>query len=160
MWVQQVQRIPSSKQTIPHQNQQILIKVAACKNRTRRYGFAFEATTMDENILFKGGANSGRQSIYVATQEALVEAIFKAKDLGLYRILILCNHKKLVKICNFPSKPSWQDQALLSDLHQLKLQSLCIFVLFAPRLIISHVFNIATRATNCPGHFVYEPSLV
>ena len=90
---------------------------------TRRYGFAFEVTTMDRVTIFRGAANSGRQSIYMATQEAMVEAIFKAKDLGLGKILILSNHKKLVQICNFSSKPSWQDQALLSDLCQLKQQS-------------------------------------
>uniref|UniRef100_A0A7N2LJY3 Reverse transcriptase RNase H-like domain-containing protein n=1 Tax=Quercus lobata TaxID=97700 RepID=A0A7N2LJY3_QUELO len=108
---------PSAKQTmqrIPHQNWQILIKVATSKNRrTRRYGFAFEATTMDRVTIFRSAANSGRQSIYMATQEAMVEAIFKDKDLGLGRILILSNHKKLVQICLFSSKPSWQDQALL-----------------------------------------------
>ena len=118
---------PSAKQTmqrIPHQNWQLLIKVAASKNRrTRRYGFALEATTMDGVTIFRGAANSGRQSIYMATQEAMVEAIFKAKDLGLGKILILSNRKKLVQICNFSSKPSWQDQALLSDLCQLKQQS-------------------------------------
>ena len=51
---------------------------------------------MDGVTIFRGAANSGRQSTYMATQEAMVEAIFKAQDLGLGRILILSNHKKLV----------------------------------------------------------------
>ena len=72
---------------------------------TRRYGYAFEATTMDGVTIFRGAANSGRQSTYMATQEAMVEAIFKAIDLGLGRILILSNHKKLVQICNFSRNP-------------------------------------------------------
>jgi len=77
--------------------------------------------------MFKGAANSGRQSVYMVTQEAIVEVIFKAKDHGFSRMLVLCNHKKLVQICNLSSKPSWQDQALLFDLWQLKQQSLSIF---------------------------------
>ena len=88
---------PSEKQTlqrIPHQNWQILIKVAASRNRkTKRFGFAFEATSMAGVTTFRGAANSGRQSIYMVTQEAMVEAIFKAKDHGFSRILVLCNHK-------------------------------------------------------------------
>ena len=74
---------PSEKQTlqrIPHQNWQILIKVAASRNRkTKRFGFAFEATSMAGVTIFRGAANNGRQSIYMVTQEAMVEAIFKAK---------------------------------------------------------------------------------
>ena len=94
----QIQEIkPGVKQTlqrIPHQNWQLIIKVAASRNRrTRRYGYAFEATTMDGITLFRGAANSGRQSVYMVTQEAMVEALFIAKDHGFCRMLVLCTIK-------------------------------------------------------------------
>ena len=90
--------------------------------------------------MFRGAANSGsgRQSVYMMTQEAMVETIFKAKDHGFSRMLVLCNHKKLVQISSLSSKPSWQDQALLSDLWQLKRQSFCVFVHFVPRLVMTY----------------------
>ena len=66
--VQKIRLNPKQTKSIPHQSWQILIKVAVGKNRkARRYGFAFEATTLDGSTLFKGEANSGRQSIYMAT---------------------------------------------------------------------------------------------
>lgn len=72
--VQEIRSNPKQTKSIPHQNWQILIKVVIDRNRkARKYGFAFEATTLDGSTLFKGGANSGRQSIYMETQEALVE---------------------------------------------------------------------------------------
>ena len=58
----------SQKQTqfIPHQNWQVLIKVAAYRNRkSRRCGFAFETIKLSGGTLFKGGANSGRKSQYM-----------------------------------------------------------------------------------------------
>ena len=58
----------SQKQTqiIPHQNWQVLIKMAAYKNRKSRiYGFAFKAIKLNGGTLFKGGANSGRKSQYM-----------------------------------------------------------------------------------------------
>ena len=134
--------------------------MAARRNRrTKRYGFAFEATTMTGVTMFKGAANSGRQSVYMVTQEAIVEAIFKAKDHGFSRMLVLCNHKKLVQICNLSSKPSWQDQALLFDLWQLKQQSFEYIWHFVPRLVMTNVFHTASVGANCPGHFITRTSL-
>lgn len=98
--MQKIRRsVQQTRQRLPHQDWQILIKVAASRNRrTKRYGFAFEATTMDGATIFRGAANSGWQSIYMVTQEAIVEAVFKAKHQDFSRILVLCNHKKLVQI--------------------------------------------------------------
>lgn len=99
--MQKTKSYPKQTKSIPHQSWQILIKVAASGNRKApRYGFAFEANTLDGSTLFKGGANSGRQSIYMATQETLIEFILTAKDLGFCRILVLCNKKKLVQTYN------------------------------------------------------------
>ena len=158
--VQEIKSNPKQTKSLPHQNWQILIKVAVDRNRkVGRYGFSFEATTLEGSTLFKGGANSGRQSIYIATQEALVKSILKAKALGFCKILVLCNNKKLVQACNQTSNPSWQDQALLSDLYQLQKQSLIVCMFFVPRLVISHVLNLTTRVANYPGQFCYmDPS--
>ena len=65
------------------QNWQLLIKVAATKSkRTRRSGFSFEARSLDGSILFRGGVSSGVKSRHQATQEALLLALMKAKDMG------------------------------------------------------------------------------
>ena len=59
--VHKIRSNPKQTQSIPHQSWQILIKVAADRNRKAgRYGFAFKATTLDVSTLFKGEANSGR----------------------------------------------------------------------------------------------------
>ena len=138
----QEQKINTSQkqlQSVSNQNWQVLIKVAAHRNRrSKRCGFAFEAIKLNGGTLFKGGANSGRHSQYMAAQEALVEAILKAKDLGFYRIIIMSN-RRLVQICSHTNNPSWQDQALLSDLYQLQQQGLITHVLFVPKLVISPV---------------------
>lgn len=41
--------------------------------------------------VFKGGTSSGRKSCVLAVQDALVEALLKAKELGYSHILILSN---------------------------------------------------------------------
>lgn len=82
-------------QTLDHQNWQAIIKVATYRNRrSKRCRYAFEAITMDGINLFIEGASSGRQSQHLANQEAVVEAIIKANEIGLSRIIIMCNCRK------------------------------------------------------------------
>lgn len=82
-------------QTLDHQNWQAIIKVATYRNRrSKRCRYAFEAITMDGINLFIEGASSGRQSQHLANQEAVVEAIIKANEIDLSRIIIMCNCRK------------------------------------------------------------------
>lgn len=86
-------------QTLDHQNWQAIIKVAAYRNRrSRRCRYAFEAITMDGINLFTEGASSGRQSQHLANQEAVVEAMIKANEVGLRRIIIMCNCRRTLQI--------------------------------------------------------------
>ena len=66
------------------QNWQLLIKVAATKNkRTRR---------------------SGVKTRHQAAQEALLLSLMKAKDMGYQRLYVISNDKYLVQICNYVKK--------------------------------------------------------
>ena len=117
-------------------------------------------------LLWKGSLCSEVQPIVVDNlyiwwlRRQWWKPFFIAKDHGFCRILVLCNHKKLVQICNLSSKSSWQDQALISDLWHLKQQRLCIFVHFVPSIVMTNVLNVASIAANCPGHFVTWTSLL
>lgn len=85
-------------QTLDHQNWQAIIKVVAYRNRrSRRCRYAVEAITMDGINLFTG-ASSGRQTQHLANQEAVVEAMIKANEVGLRRIIIMCNCRRTLQI--------------------------------------------------------------
>ena len=138
-------------QPVTNQNWQILIKVAAYRNRkSKRCGYAFEGIKLDGSTLFTGGASSGRQTQCLAVQEALAEVLIKAKDTGIKRIIILSNDRRLTQICNYTRKPSWQEQTFTLDLLQLQQQGLITHVLFVPKIVISNVLKLATRF---PIHF-------
>uniref|UniRef100_A0A7N2MUP9 Uncharacterized protein n=1 Tax=Quercus lobata TaxID=97700 RepID=A0A7N2MUP9_QUELO len=101
----------------------VLLKVAAFKNkRSKRSGFAYEALNQEGVNIFSGGSSCGKKNHYLAIQDAVSEAVFKAKELGFNRILILSNIKGLDQICNQSRKPAWLKQTLYSDLQQLNLQ--------------------------------------
>ena len=74
---------PKPKIPILNQSWQILIKVAASRNRRTKRCDAFEARKMDGTLLFRGGASSGRQTQLLAVQEALVEALIKVNTIGM-----------------------------------------------------------------------------
>lgn len=90
------------------QNWQLLIKVATTRNkRTKRSGFVVEARNLDKEILFKGGASSGKKIQHQVAQEALLEALIKAKELGYQRLFIVSNDRYLVNLCNKTRKIVW-----------------------------------------------------
>uniref|UniRef100_A0A7N2RCR5 Uncharacterized protein n=1 Tax=Quercus lobata TaxID=97700 RepID=A0A7N2RCR5_QUELO len=110
-------------QNFTNQNWQVLLKVAAFKSkRSKRSGFAYEALNQGVNI-FSGGSSCGKKNHYLAIQDDVSEAVFKDKELGFNRILILSNSKGLDQICNHSRKPAWLKQTLYSDLQQLNLQA-------------------------------------
>lgn len=53
-------------------------------------------------------------------QEALMEAITKARNIGYQRILVLCNSRRLVQVTNLERAPHWQKQTMVSDLLSLQ----------------------------------------
>ena len=89
------------------------------------------------------------------------EAVFKAKELGFNRIIILSNSRGLDQVCNQTRKPTWLEQTLFSDLHHLHLQGLIINHLFVPTVVISHVLDWAYIITSFPvHHFRLNPGYV
>ena len=114
--------------------------------------FAYEALNQERVNIFSGGSSCGKKNHYLAIQGAVSEAVFKAKELGFNRILILSNSKGLDQICNHSRKPAWLKQTLYSDLQQLNLQVLFVSHLLVPSLVTSHVLDLAYITTFFPVH--------
>ena len=87
------------------------------KRSLKRSGYAYEAKNLEGITIFTGDASSGRKPYSLAIQDALVEAMIKAKDLGFRHVLILSNSKRLDQICNKLRTSSWQKQTMISDLN-------------------------------------------
>ena len=139
-----------------------MLKVAAPKNRrSKTSGYAFKAKTLEGNVLFTGGASSGRKPHHLAIQDVVGEAIFKAMELGYNRILILSNSKGLVQVRNRARNPTWLEQTLISDLNQFQQQGLATHYLFVPKEVISHVIDLAF-ITTCfhVHHWRLNPNFV
>lgn len=80
-----------------NQGWQVIIKVAACRNRkTKRSGWAYAVIIMDGAVILRGEESNGRKSSYQSSQEIVKEAIFRSKELGFSKVSILCNTKRLV----------------------------------------------------------------
>nr|POE76510.1 putative ribonuclease h protein [Quercus suber] len=91
--------------------------LATYKNKKfKKSGAAFEALNMVGVSIFSGGNSCGRKQQYLALQDAVNEAVFKAKELGFNRILILSTSTKLDKLCNHYRKPNWLEKTLYTDL--------------------------------------------
>ena len=84
-----------------------------------------------------------------------MEAVLKAKDLRFWSIVIMSKYKRLAQICDHTSRPSWQEQALTSDLYQLQQLGLITHVLFVPKVVVLHVSELTIRVANYPGQFCY-----
>lgn len=131
---------------------QVIIKGATLKNRkTKRSGWAYEVKAMDGSVILTGGESNGRKSAYQSTQEAIKEAIFKSKELGFSKMLILCNSKMLIQVCN--QSPAWHEQTFILDLDHLKLEGLFVSFLFVPKEVIADILYMAHITTCFPVHY-------
>ena len=145
--------IQQTYQNLPNQRWQIIIKVAAYKNRrSRRNGYAFEAKSIEGGVLFIGGVSKGRKKPYLVLLYAMGEAIFKAKELGFNKIIILSNSKRFEQICNGVKNPTWQELTLIKDLNHLHQQGLITLCFCVPRLVLSRVLDLSYITTCFPVH--------
>ena len=134
-------------------NWDIILKVAAYKNKkSKKSGAAFEALNMEGVSIFSSGNSCGRKQQYLALQDAVSEAVFKAKELGFNRILILSTSMKLDKLCNHYRKPGWLEKSLYNDLQQLSQQNVPVNHLLVPTMVNSHVLDLAYITTSFPVH--------
>ena len=141
-----------TRQRNPNHEWQIIIKVAAHKNRrSRRSGYAYEAKSMEGRVLFTGGVSKGRKPPYLVLQEAVGEAIIKAKELGFNKLIILSNSRRLEHICNGSKSPMWQEHTFITDLNQLQ-QGLNALSFCVPRLVLSRAIDLADITTYFPVH--------
>ncbi|KAL0001694.1 hypothetical protein SO802_015475 [Lithocarpus litseifolius] len=139
--------------TFTNYNWNIILKVVAYKNKkTKKSGAAFEALTMDGVSIFLGGNSCGRKQHYLAFQDVVSEAVFKAKELGFYRILILSTSTKLDKLCNHYRKPVWWEKTFYTDLQKLSQQDVLVNHLLVPTVVNSHVLDLAYITTSFPVH--------
>lgn len=83
----QVSRNHSPQKNL-HNEWKLLIKVVGYRKRSsKRSGYAYEAKNLEGITIFAGGASCGRKPYSLAIQDALVEAMIKAKDLGFRHVL-------------------------------------------------------------------------
>ena len=76
-------------------DQQLLNKIDDHRHRkNKRVGYAFEAINKVGTKIFLGCNSDGKSSPALAVQEALVEALLQAKELGFLRIVVLTGKQK------------------------------------------------------------------
>ena len=116
---------------------------------------------MEGRFISTGGASKGRQIPYIALLEAVSEAVFKAKNLGVHDIIILTNSRRLEQICNNARTPIFQELTLCSDLTQFQQQGLITFSFVVPNFVLSRVLDLAFITTCFPVHLCrLNPNLV
>ena len=124
-------------------NWQVLIKIAGRKRKqTNRSAYAYEARTVQGNCIFLGTFSCATKTALGAAQEALMDALLKARDMGYQRILVLCNSSRLVQVIL-----SLQQNGLLCKL------------LFVPNIVLCHVCYLVDQATKMPIHQFWPPML-
>lgn len=97
----------SSGQTSIGWNWQVLIKIAGRKRKqNNRSAYAYEARTVQGNCIFLGTFSCAAKTALGAAQEALMDALLKARDMGYQRILVLCNSSRLVQVSNLVRAPN------------------------------------------------------
>ena len=141
-------------------NWQVLIKIAGRKRKqTNRSAYAYEARTVQGNCIFLGTFSCAAKTALGAAQEALMDALLKARDMGYQRILVLCNSSRLVQVSNLVRAPNWQEQTMVSDILSLQQNGLLCKLLFVPNIVLSHVCYLADQATKMPIHQFWAPML-
>ena len=99
---------------------EVIIKILGAKTRSGRTALAYEANTLQGLTIFKGGASSAAATVVGATQEALVEDILIAKNLGFGRILFLSTSKGIAQACNLKCPNGWKDRTMVVDIVALQ----------------------------------------
>lgn len=140
-------------QTKTQHHWQTIIKVAAYRHRrTRRYGYAFKAINLEGTRLFIGASTNGRQSVVLTNQGAIVEEKIKAKEVNLSRLIILTNYKRSVQLFNYARVATCQEQTFVLDTRHLMHQGMIVILFYVPKVIISHVLQLANWSTRFPMH--------
>ena len=132
---------------------EVITKISGAK--TRRSGktaLAYEANTLQGLTIFKGGTSSAVATAVGAMQEALVETILIAKNLGFGRILFLSTSNGIVQACNLKCSNGWKDRTMVADIVAFRQQDFVCKAAFVPRVILSSVYRLASLATKNPGH--------
>lgn len=81
-------------------------------------------------------------------QEAVAEALIKARDLGFRQVLLLTDCKRLAQVCNMKGQPKWQEQSMMKYLQCLTQHGLTIHTIFVPKLISN--LNSLVYSTSVP----------
>lgn len=132
---------------------QLIMKIAGVRRRkAKRSAQAYEAKDLQGVIKFYGVASSKAISTNGAIQEALMEAITKAKKYGFQLILFLTKNKNLVQIINKKKKPGWQEKTMVADLEILYQNGLFCNLLVIPNVFLDSVCTTANLATRMPIH--------
>ncbi|KAF3963607.1 hypothetical protein CMV_012021 [Castanea mollissima] len=109
-------------------NWQVLIKIAGRKRKqTNRSAYAYEARTVQGNCIFLGTFSCAAKTALSATQEALMDTLLKARDMGYQRILVLCNSRRLVQVSNLFRAPNCLSHTTTTTTGDASWSSLLLF---------------------------------
>nr|POF09501.1 hypothetical protein CFP56_16412 [Quercus suber] len=88
-----------------------------------------------------GCQSTGAATALLASQEAMVEAIFKAKELGFDNIIGLTQNRSLDHIWHGNRKANWPEQTLLEDMQHLNQQGLTVTLKTAYLALLVFISN-------------------
>ena len=86
---------------------QLIIKVAAARvKKFNRFGFAYEAKSMQTDVVLQGIASCTGIIVSITIQEAMIKVAIKARSLGFNHILFLCDSRRAVNVTNSKWPPN------------------------------------------------------
>nr|POE52706.1 hypothetical protein CFP56_17659 [Quercus suber] len=130
-----------------------LILAGYINRKTKRRRYAYEAKDIAGTIIYVGCGSSGARTLLMAIQEALAEALSKAKDLGYQSIIVLTANRTMEQVCNGSNdmrKPQRQEQAIIANLHLLRQQGVTCYIKVVPKIILSSQIVNALIASKKP----------
>ena len=72
-----------------------------------RFGFAYEAKSMQADVVLQGIGSCIGIVVFITIQEAMIKAAIKARSLGFNHILFLCDSRRVVNVTNNKWPPNW-----------------------------------------------------
>ena len=86
---------------------QLIIKVVAARvKKFIRSGFAYEAKSMQTDVVLQGIASCTGIVVSITIQEAMIKVALKARSLGFNHILFLCDSRRAVNVTNSKWPPN------------------------------------------------------
>ncbi|XP_030963645.1 uncharacterized protein LOC115984778 [Quercus lobata] len=135
---------------LPQNLWQLIIKVARARaKKLHRSGFAYEAMNLPGDVILQRTSSCTEKQPALTIQEAMLEAVIKARDLGYNFLLLLSDSRRSVLVSNRQCTPTWQERVLLAS-ETLIHSDLVFHAVYVPAVVLSNVSSLAKLATEMP----------